>query len=97
MLGSPRPRPEGGLDPEGWGVAVWRSPAVGLIGIGFYMATSIVGLTIIGNQLDRRLDTDPVLTLVFLVLGLLVGLLGAYRQLRWVLQQAAEEERRGKR
>lgn len=78
-------------------MAVWRSPAVGLIGIGFYMATSIVGLTIIGNQLDRRLGTDPVLTLVFLVLGLLLGLLGAYRQLRWVLQRAAEEERRGKR
>ena len=82
---------------KGEGVAVWRSPAVGLIGIGFYVATSIVGLTIIGNQLDRRLDTDPVFTLVFLVLGLLVGFLGAYRQLRWVLRRAAEEERRGER
>ena len=47
MLGSP------GLDPEG-GAAIWSSPAFGLIGIGFYLATSIVGLTIIGNVLDRR-------------------------------------------
>ncbi|MXW35921.1 MAG: AtpZ/AtpI family protein [Chloroflexi bacterium] len=69
-------------------MGLWRSPAVGLIGIGFYLATSIVGLTVIGNLLDRRFDTDPVLTLAFLVLGLLVGFTGAYRQLSWVLRQA---------
>jgi F0F1-type ATP synthase assembly protein I len=78
-------------------VTVWRSPAVGLIGIGFYVATSIVGLAIIGSQLDRRFDSEPVLTLLFLVLGLLVAAIGAYRQLRWVLQRAAAEERRGGR
>ena len=72
-------------------MAVWRSPAVGLIGIGFYLATSIVGLTFIGNLLDRRFETDPVLTLVFLVLGLVVGFIGAYRQLSWVLRQADEQ------
>ncbi|MCY4455082.1 MAG: AtpZ/AtpI family protein [Chloroflexi bacterium] len=69
-------------------MGVWRSPAVGLIGIGFYLATSIVGLTFIGNLLDRRFETDPVLTLAFLVLGLLVGFTGAYRQLSRVLGQA---------
>ena len=72
-------------------MAVWRSPAVGLIGIGFYLATSIVGLTFIGNLLDRRFETDPVLTLVFLVLGLVVGFTGAYRQLSWVLRQADKQ------
>lgn len=72
-------------------MAVWRSPAVGLIGIGFYLATSIVGLTFIGNLLDRRFETDPVLTLVFLVLGLVVGFIGAYRQLSWVLRQADKQ------
>ncbi|MDA1061400.1 MAG: AtpZ/AtpI family protein [Chloroflexi bacterium] len=78
-------------------MTVWRSPAVGLIGIGFYVATSIVGPAIIGSQLDRRFDSEPVLTLLFLVLGLLVAGIGAYRQLRWVLQRAAAEERRGGR
>ena len=73
-------------------MAVWRSPAVGLIGIGFYLATSIVGLTVIGNLLDRRFDTEPALTLVFLVLGLLVGFLGAYRQLRAVLDRSAGKQ-----
>ena len=69
-------------------MAVWRSPAVGLIGIGFYLATSIVGLTIVGTLLDRRFGSEPALTLAFLVLGLLVGFTGAWRQLRTVLRHA---------
>ena len=75
-------------------MGVWRSPAAGLIGIGFYLASSIAGLAIIGNLLDRRFETDPALTLVFLTLGLLVGFFGAYRQLRWLIARSAEEQRR---
>ena len=87
MLGSRRPRP-------GRGAPVWSSPALGLVGIGSYLAVSIAGMAIVGSLLDRRFDTDPLLTLVFLVLGLLVGFLGAYRQLRRVLQSTAEGDRR---
>ena len=68
---------------------MWNSPAFGLVGVGFYLATSIVGLTIVGHLLDRRFGTDPVLTLVFLVLGLVVGFYGAYQQLRAVLDRGA--------
>ncbi len=76
---------------------MWNSPAFGLIGIGFFLATSIVGMTIVGNLLDRRFGTDPALTLVFLVLGLMAGFLGAYRQLRVVLDRIArEQERKGR-
>lgn len=39
-------------------------------------------MTVVGHLLDGRFDTDPVLTLVFLVLGLLTGFYGAYVQLR---------------
>jgi F0F1-type ATP synthase assembly protein I len=87
VLGSRRPRP-------GRGAPVWSSPALGLVGIGSYLAVSIAGMAIVGSLLDRRFDTDPLLTLVFLVLGLLVGFLGAYRQLRRVLQSTAEGDRR---
>jgi F0F1-type ATP synthase assembly protein I len=76
---------------------VWNSPAFGFIGIGSYLATSIVLLTLVGRWLDGRFDTRPTLTLVFLVLGLLVGLLGAYRQLQLVLAQIEERRRRGDR
>ncbi len=87
MLGSRRPRP-------GQGAPVWSSPALGLVGIGTYLAVSIAGMAIVGSLLDRHFGTDPLLTLVFLVLGLLAGFLGAYRQLRRVLQSTAEGDRR---
>ncbi|HJM89288.1 MAG TPA: AtpZ/AtpI family protein [Dehalococcoidia bacterium] len=61
---------------------MWNSPAFGLLGIGTFLATSIVGLTVVGNLLDKRFDTEPVLTLVFLVLGLATGFYGAFVQLR---------------
>lgn len=64
---------------------IWNSPAFGLAGIGSYLATSIVGLTLLGRWLDGRFDSAPVLTLVFLVLGLLLGFYGAYRQLQEML------------
>ena len=51
-------------------------------------------MAIVGNLLDRRFDTDPLLTLVFLVLGLLAGFLGAYRQLRRLLRSTAEVDGR---
>ncbi|MBM3139327.1 MAG: AtpZ/AtpI family protein [Chloroflexi bacterium] len=66
---------------------MWNSPAFGLIGIGSYLATSIVGLTLVGVWLDGRFDTKPVLTLVFLVLGLAAGFYGAYQQLRGLLDR----------
>jgi F0F1-type ATP synthase assembly protein I len=68
------------------------------VGIGSYLATTIVGLTLIGRWLDGRFETDPLLTMVFLVLGLLVGLIGAYRQLQVVLEQSrrrGHEDRTG--
>lgn len=66
---------------------MWNSPAFGLLGIGSYLATSIVGLTLVGVWLDGRFDTRPVLTLVFLVLGLVLGFYGAYQQLRELTQR----------
>lgn len=66
---------------------MWNSPAFGLLGIGSYLATSIVGLTLVGVWLDGRFDTRPVLTLVFLVLGLAAGFYGAYKKLRELTEQ----------
>lgn len=70
---------------------MWNSPAFGLLGIGSYLATSIVGLTLVGVWLDGRFDTRPVLTLVFLILGLILGFYGAYQQLR----ELTERTRKG--
>ena len=72
-----------------------NSPAFGLIGIGFSLAISIVGCAYLGRWLDGKFGTEPVLTLVLLVIGLLAGFLGAYRQLQLVMAQA--ERRRGRK
>ena len=72
---------------------MWNSSAFGLVGIGFQLATSIVFMTLLGRWLDGKFETAPILTVVFLFLGLLAGLLGAYRQLQAVLERAAERQR----
>ncbi|MEX2228325.1 MAG: AtpZ/AtpI family protein [Dehalococcoidia bacterium] len=69
---------------------MWNSPAFGLLGIGSYLATSIVGLTLVGVWLDGRFGTRPTLTLVFLVLGLALGFYGAYRQLRELIERTRQ-------
>ncbi len=70
---------------------MWKSPVLNLIGIGSYLATAIVVPTVIGHYLDGRFGTEPVFTLVLLVVGLLAGFLGAYRQLQDVLRQTNRE------
>ena len=82
MLLCRRPRSRGG------GAGYLNSPAFGLIGIGAFLATVIAGMTVVGSLLDRRFDTEPLLTLVFLALGLVVGLYGAYTQLREVMRRS---------
>ena len=74
---------------------MWNSPAFGLIGIGFYVASSIVVMTLIGVFLDRQLDTRPLLTLLFLALGLVAGFYGAYVQLREVMRRTLPPPRNG--
>ena len=66
---------------------MWNSPAFGMLGVGSYLATTIVGLTLVGHFLDLRFETEPVLTLVFLVLGLTAGFYGAYRQLMQLIER----------
>jgi ATP synthase protein I len=77
---------------------MWNSPAFGLLGIGFALGIWIAGGALLGNYLDGRFDTRPVLTLVFLALGLTLGFYDAYRRLREVTSrnERADAERRRK-
>ena len=59
------------------------------------MATCIAGSAWLGHWLDGKFGTAPTLTLGFLVLGLLVGFVGAFRQLQTVLA-LIDERRRGR-
>lgn len=72
-----------------------KSPALGLLGVGFSLAVFIVGGAMLGSYLDGRFDTRPVLTLVLLVLGMCIGFYDAFRRLREVIA-AVERQRQRK-
>ncbi len=65
-----------------------NSPAFALVGVGTSLAVWIVVPTLVGHWLDSRFETDPLITLVFLVLGLMVGFFDAYRRLRDVIRHS---------
>jgi len=59
-----------------------RLAAVGLVGVGFYVAGSIVLGVAGGRWLDVRLHTEPLFLVIGLLLGLAVAFFGVYRMLR---------------
>jgi F0F1-type ATP synthase assembly protein I len=60
-------------------------PAIRLIGIGWYFAVCIVIGVVGGALLDRVADTQPLLTILGLLFGLLTAFWGGYRMLSEVL------------
>jgi ATP synthase protein I len=56
--------------------------ALGLTGIGFFVATAIVGGVLGGRWLDGKLNSEPVWTIVGLILGIVVAFYGVYNMLR---------------
>ena len=63
-----------------------------LLGIGWYVAISIVGGGLGGIWLDGRFDLDPLFTLLGLGAGIAVAVIGMYRMLIAVLSESAESE-----
>ncbi|MDA0815828.1 MAG: AtpZ/AtpI family protein [Chloroflexi bacterium] len=72
-----------------------NSPAFALLGIGFVLGIWIAGGALLGFYLDGRFDSRPLFTLVFLFMGLAIGVYDMYRRLKDV-SDAAEAERRRK-
>jgi hypothetical protein len=68
-------------------------PTVQLVGIGWYVALSILLGVGGGVLLDGALDTDPIFTLLGLVLGLVMAFWGGYVQLKDVLDTISSRDR----
>lgn len=58
-----------------------RGAALRLIGVGFYIGGSILLGVVAGLWLDSKLNTEPILVIVGLFLGLVVAFYGVYRML----------------
>jgi len=59
-----------------WGNFAWR-----LIGIGWFVAISVVALTLGGLWLDKKLNTVPWFSLAGATLGTFVAMYGVFRLL----------------
>ena len=55
--------------------------ALRLVGVGFFIGSSIVLGVVVGLWLDSRLNTSPALGIVGLFLGIIVAFYGVYRML----------------
>ena len=62
-----------------------------LLGIGWYVAICIGGGATGGLLLDRRLDANPLFTLVGIFLGIGIAVIGMYRMLMAVLRTREDE------
>jgi F0F1-type ATP synthase assembly protein I len=62
-----------------------------LIGIGWYISLSILLGVLAGRWLDERLDTEPLLLIFGLFIGIFVAFYGVYRVLPRINRNNSEE------
>jgi len=55
--------------------------ALGLTGVGFFIAGSIILGVVAGHWLDSKLSSEPIWTIVGLILGIVVAFYGVYRMI----------------
>jgi F0F1-type ATP synthase assembly protein I len=72
-------------------------PAARLLGIGTYVAVCIVLGTLGGRWLDSQFETEPLLTVIGLFLGLALAIYGAVQQLFEVLHEIDARRKEGKK
>ncbi|MFC2060757.1 AtpZ/AtpI family protein [Chloroflexota bacterium] len=58
----------------------WEA-ALRLVGVGFFIGCSIVLGVVAGIWVDSKLNSEPVLTILGLILGLVVAVFGVYQML----------------
>ena len=63
-----------------------------LVGVGFFIAGSIVVGVVLGLWLDTRLNTKPVLIIAGLILGISVAVFGVYQMLLPLLGKKQDKE-----
>ncbi|UCD09817.1 MAG: AtpZ/AtpI family protein [Dehalococcoidales bacterium] len=60
-------------------------PALGLIGVGFFIAGCIIGGILGGQWLDEKLDTEPAFLITGLVLGMVIVFFGVYNMIKPIM------------
>jgi F0F1-type ATP synthase assembly protein I len=68
-------------------VGRWVGNALALTGIGWFFATAIILGVLAGYWLDQLTGLSPALTMVGMILGLAVALVGGFRMLQQFLRR----------
>jgi ATP synthase protein I len=68
-------------------------PAFRLIGVGFYISACIVGGILGGLWLDRVIGTQPIFLLTGLVLGLVAAFWGVYQMIKPMINDSKRQRR----
>lgn len=71
-----------------------RALAFRLIGVGFFIAGSIILGVLVGLWLDTKLNTRPILVIVGLIIGIATAFLGVYQMLLPLLGNHRDKESR---
>jgi ATP synthase protein I len=67
-------------------------PMLSLLGIGFYIAISIVLGIMGGHWLDEKFNTQPLWLIIGLILGLAVAVLGVYNILKPLIENYKKDK-----
>lgn len=65
--------------------------ALRLLGVGFFIGGSILGGVVAGLWLDSRFNTEPILVIVGLLLGITVAFYGVYQMLLPLLDKKRDK------
>ena len=60
----------------------WVAPTAYLLGAGWFFATSIILGVVIGRWADSASGLEPTFTLIGIILGLAVALIGGFRMVK---------------
>ncbi|MFC1900242.1 AtpZ/AtpI family protein [Chloroflexota bacterium] len=59
--------------------------ALGVTGVGFFIAGSIIGSLLGGKWLDDKLNTEPVFLIIGIILGIALASFGVYNMIRPII------------
>ena len=73
----------------------WEA-AFRLVGVGWYVGVCIVLGVFGGLWLDKKFNTEPILVIVGLILGIVVAFLGVYNMIRpFIGNNAGDKQNKG--